>query len=118
MSEMTKQDVLGMAEESNVKFVRLQFTDILDGIKNEIEPPEEILTNIYDMTADEKEELGVDSLPGDINEAVEALLADDIIQGALGSHVLKQFVAAKESEWDDYKAQVHQWELDRYLENH
>ncbi|ADL13335.1 type I glutamate--ammonia ligase [Acetohalobium arabaticum] len=88
----------------------------LDGIKNEIEPPTEVVENIYDMTAEEKEELGIESLPVNINQAVQELLADEVIQDALGDHVLKHFVEAKQIEWDDYRTSVHQWELDNYLE--
>ncbi|MCK8825594.1 type I glutamate--ammonia ligase [Fuchsiella alkaliacetigena] len=88
----------------------------LDGIKNEIEPPAEVLANIYDMTIDEKEELNIEALPGNLNEAIDELLADEVIKEALGDHVLTQFVKAKRSEWNAYKAQVHQWELDQYIE--
>ncbi|MTI59761.1 MAG: type I glutamate--ammonia ligase [Firmicutes bacterium] len=87
----------------------------LDGIKNKIEPPKEVLSNIYDMTLAEKDEAEIESLPGSINEAIELLLDDEIIKGALGEHVLTHFVEAKQIEWDVYRTQVHQWELDQYL---
>ncbi|AZO96193.1 type I glutamate--ammonia ligase [Iocasia frigidifontis] len=87
----------------------------LDGIKNNIEPPKEVLSNIYDMTLAEKDEAEIESLPGSINEAIELLLDDEIIKGALGEHVLTHFVEAKQIEWDVYRTQVHQWELDQYL---
>ncbi len=87
----------------------------LDGIKNKIEPPAEVLENIYDMTDDTKDELGIDSLPANINEAVGELLEDEVIKDALGEHVLEKFVEAKSLEWDEYRTQVHQWELDSYL---
>ena len=35
---------------------------------------------------------------------------------ALGDHVLSHYVAAKRAEWDEYRTQVTQWELERYLE--
>jgi glutamine synthetase len=34
---------------------------------------------------------------------------------ALGEHVFQQFIAAKRAEWSEYIAQVHDWEVDRYL---
>jgi glutamine synthetase len=34
---------------------------------------------------------------------------------ALGEHVYDNFLAAKEQEWQDYIAQVHDWEIERYL---
>ncbi|MGM0369245.1 MAG: type I glutamate--ammonia ligase [Bacillota bacterium] len=87
----------------------------LDGIKNEIEPPAEVVENIFAMTQEEKAELEIDSLPGSINEAINELLDDQLIQDALGDHVVKHFVEAKRLEWDVYRTQVHQWELDQYL---
>ena len=50
-----------------------------------------------------------------INEAVNLLLEDDVITSVLGEHVLEHFVAAKKVEWDEYRTQVSQWELDKYL---
>ncbi len=67
------------------------------------------------MTRSEKEEQNIKSLPGDIMEAVNLLLEDDVIREVLGSHVLSKFVQAKQAEWSTYKAEVHQWELDNYL---
>ena len=87
----------------------------LDGIKNEIEPPAEVVENIYEMTIERKQELGIESLPANINEAVRELLNDEVVQDALGEHVLEHFVEAKEIEWDTYRTQVHDWELEQYL---
>ncbi len=87
----------------------------LDGIKNEIEPPEEVLENVYDMSSREKDRKGIDNLPSDINQAVNELMNNQVIRGALGDHVVKKFVKAKQIEWDVYRTQVHQWELDQYL---
>ncbi|MFW6264647.1 MAG: type I glutamate--ammonia ligase [Bacillota bacterium] len=87
----------------------------LDGIKNQIEPPAEVLENIYDMTDDRKSELSIDSLPANIMEAICELEKDDVIKDALGSHIYEHFITAKKIEWDLYRTQVHQWELDNYL---
>ncbi len=87
----------------------------LAGIKNKIEPPQEILEDIFEMTASERSESGIDNLPGSIFEAIQELLADELIKEALGEHVVEHFVEAKMIEWDVYRTQVHQWELDQYL---
>ena len=39
-----------------------------------------------------------------------------VIREALGDHVLNHFLDAKRAEWDDYRTQVSDWEIDRYLE--
>ncbi|MFW6001060.1 MAG: type I glutamate--ammonia ligase [Halanaerobium sp.] len=87
----------------------------LDGIKNKIEPPKEVLENIYEMSDERKEELKIESLPGDINEAIDLLLKDEVITEVLGEHILEHFVAAKKVEWDIYRTQVTNWELEQYL---
>ncbi len=90
----------------------------LDGIKNEIEPPAAVRENIYEFDEAKREEYGVKQLPGSLKEAVDALEEDPVIRDALGTHVYEKFVEAKRAEWDEYKAVVHGWELDRYLETY
>ena len=87
----------------------------LDGIRNKIDPGPPINKNIYNMSHRERRRLRIDDLPGDLREAVDALEKDKLVQEAITPHILKHFVAAKRAEWHDYIAQVHEWELNRYL---
>ncbi|HHX73829.1 MAG TPA: type I glutamate--ammonia ligase [Firmicutes bacterium] len=87
----------------------------LDGIKNKIDPPAPVDLNIYDMTAAERRELGIDTLPSNLGEALQELSRNQLIRETLGTHIYSRFVEAKTIEWNDYQTQVHQWELDRYL---
>lgn len=87
----------------------------LDGIKNKIQPPPPTDQNIYHMTAAERRELNIDSLPGSLAEAMQELAKNDIIKSALGDHVYEKFVEAKMLEWDNYRIQIHAWEVDEYL---
>lgn len=87
----------------------------LEGIKNKLTPPPAIQRNVYDMSLLEREEEGIDSLPGSLEEALFELQKDKIIQEALGEHIYTNFLAAKQIEWDVYRQQVHQWETDQYL---
>jgi glutamine synthetase len=34
---------------------------------------------------------------------------------ALGDHIHERYVEIKRKEWNDYRIQLTQWELDRYL---
>jgi glutamine synthetase len=43
------------------------------------------------------------------------LSQDEVIKDALGPHAYEHFMKAKLIEWDIYRIQVHQWELDQYL---
>lgn len=87
----------------------------LDGIKNKIQPPAPTERNIYEMTATERRDLGIESLPGDLREALTELARDEVIREALGEHIYERFVEAKQKEWDEYRVQVHPWEVEQYL---
>ncbi|HHW25808.1 MAG TPA: type I glutamate--ammonia ligase [Firmicutes bacterium] len=87
----------------------------LDGIKKGITPPPPVNRNIYEMTIEERRRLGIGNLPGSLDEAIQELLADEVILQALGDHIVGRFVEAKRIETDVYRTQVHQWELDQYL---
>ncbi|HIW34132.1 MAG TPA: type I glutamate--ammonia ligase [Candidatus Paenibacillus intestinavium] len=87
----------------------------LDGIRNKttLVPPTD--RNIYIMSEEERLDEKIFSLPNDLREALNELLRSDVICEALGDHALAHFYELKEIEWDMYRTQVHQWELDQYL---
>ena len=87
----------------------------LDGIRNEITPPEETNRNIYVMDAEERESEGIKALPATLFDALQALKKDEIITKSLGEHALEHFIEAKEIEWDMFRTQVHPWEREQYL---
>ena len=87
----------------------------LDGIANQIDPGEPVNQNIFDMTPEQKKELNITQLPSNLYAAVQNLRQDEVIQQALGDHIWQNFARAKEEVWREYSAQVHQWELDKYL---
>jgi len=88
----------------------------LDGIERELEAPDPIRENIYEFDEQMREEYGVDTLPGNLAEAIDALESDEVVMNALGDHVSEKFVEAKRAEYARYKAFVSEWEIDRYLE--
>lgn len=87
----------------------------LDGIANRIEPPGSVDCNIYTMTEKERRALGIEHLPGTLMEAIEELKRDPFILDVLGEHVAEKYIAAKEKEWQQYRAYVSQWEIREYL---
>ena len=87
----------------------------LDGIESGLMPPESTIKNIFDMTPEERVEDGIESLPGSLEEAVNAFEASDFIKESLGEHVYTKFIEAKRKEWDGYRTSVSQWEIDTYL---
>jgi glutamine synthetase len=88
----------------------------LDGIDRGLEAPDPVRENIYDFDEARRQEYGIDTLPGDLGQALDALEADEVVQAALGDHVAEKFAEAKRAEYADYLVDVSDWELERYLE--
>ncbi|MCU4740993.1 type I glutamate--ammonia ligase [Halobacteria archaeon AArc-m2/3/4] len=88
----------------------------LDGIEQGLEAPDPVRENIYEFDEQKREEYGIETLPTNLGEAVDALEEDEVIYSALGEHIGPKFVEAKTQEFDDYLVDVSDWELDRYLE--
>ena len=87
----------------------------LDGIKNELKVPKPVNGNIFELTEQEKKRRKIESIPEDLNQAVQAMEADPFIRQVLGEHVFSKYVEAKKAEWDHYRKQVTQWEISEYL---
>ncbi|MGN0423252.1 MAG: glutamine synthetase family protein [Lachnospiraceae bacterium] len=87
----------------------------LDGIKNEIMPPCSVDCNIYEMTEQERMDAGIENLPGSLLEAAREFEKDAFIQDVLGEDLSKKYIRAKTKEYEDYRAQVTEWELGKYL---
>ena len=84
---------------------------------DKIEPPAPVTGNVYTMSARERSRFKIKSLPANLGEAINQLEKSPLMKEALGEHVFQQFIEAKRTEWSEYIAQVHDWELDRYLSN-
>jgi len=90
----------------------------MDGIRNKIEPGKPITQNIFTMSEKEKKSFGIENLPLNLNDALKELEKDEVVKSALSKHIYENFMEAKKEEWNSYRLQVHQWELDRYLTNY
>ena len=88
----------------------------LDGVEKGLSISDPVEESLFEMDAARVTERGIKELPGTLGDAMEELKADPVICEALGEHVLEHYLDAKQAEWDEYRTQVTQWELDRYLE--
>ena len=89
----------------------------LDGIANQIMPPESVDCNIFEMSAEQKAACGIEEIPGTLIEALNAMEEDALIKEALGTHTYTKYIQGKKEEWDSYRAQVTDWEIRAYLNN-
>lgn len=87
----------------------------LEGIEKEYEVPEPAKENVYKMTDEERTKRGIGSLPASLWEAVQLTEKSELVRKALGDHVFYNFIENKKIEWDQYRTQVTEYEIKRYL---
>jgi len=87
----------------------------LEGIEKGYECPPPVEENIYELTAEERKARGIESLPEDLGHAIEVCESSALVRKALGDHIFEKLIENKKIEWQQYRAQVHGYELDRYL---
>lgn len=88
----------------------------LDGIKKNMSPPKPVEEDVYEFDENKRSEYHIETLPGSLGEAIEELQKDKLIQEALGKHTYNLFISAKKAEWDEYRIQVTDWELNKYYD--
>lgn len=87
----------------------------LDGIRNKIEPPASVEQNLFDMTDVQKEEAGIETLPGSLLEAIHEMEKDEFVTQVLGEYFVTRYIETKKEEWKQYASHVTNWEIDQYL---
>ncbi len=87
----------------------------LKGIEEGYQLPPEAATNLYTMTPEELASEGIRPLPASLADAIAAMESSELVAETLGEHVFEWFIRNKRAEWVDYKTQVSQFELERYL---
>ena len=87
----------------------------LEGIKDNLEPPKCIDRNIFNLSREERKRENIENLPESLHEAIAYMQKSDLVNEALGKNTFEYYIKAKEVEWDNYRTQVHQWEINSYL---
>ena len=87
----------------------------LEGIEKQLKCSERVYMNLYELTRKEREAMGIDNLPENLKDAIKELKNSEIIKEALGKHVTKRFITAKQKEWDEFRKSVSEWEIKKYL---
>jgi glutamine synthetase len=88
----------------------------LDGIKNNLMPPQSVEENVYQLDNESLVNKNVDVLPTSLWEALNELKKNTLIQEVLGGHLFERYINIKTKEWDDFKMQVTSWEINKYLD--
>ncbi len=87
----------------------------LEGIEKGYEAPEPVEENVYEMKEEERIKRGIGTLPASLLEAILLTENSEIVRKALGDHVFEAFIQNKKIEWDQYRTQVTEYELNKYL---
>jgi glutamine synthetase len=87
----------------------------LEGIEKEYEVPEPVEENIYEMSEGERRARNISTLPASLLEAIQITEKSEVIRNALGDHVFEAFIQNKKIEWDQYRTQVTDYEIKKYL---
>jgi len=87
----------------------------LEGIEKEYQVPDPVEENVYEMTEEERQKRGIGTLPASLWEATQLTAKSEVVRRALGDHVFEAFIKNKKIEWDQYRAQVTEYELKKCL---
>jgi glutamine synthetase len=87
----------------------------MKGIREKYALSDPVEKDVYHLSVDERRELGIESLPGSLIEAIELTEESDLVREALGEHVFQSFIMSKKVEWDDYRMVIHPFEIEKFL---
>jgi len=87
----------------------------LAGIKNKIDPPESVEEDVYEFDDRQLEKFYIKTLPISLKEAIIEMTKSDLVKETLGDFTFERYLDAKTREWNEYRLQVTDWEIRRYL---
>ncbi|MBC8473805.1 MAG: glutamine synthetase [Candidatus Omnitrophica bacterium] len=87
----------------------------LDGIEKGYKSPEPMEENLYHLSDKERKQRGIETLPDSLGQAIAITEGSELVKKTLGSHIFPRFIELKKREWNNYRIQVPQYELDKYL---
>lgn len=87
----------------------------LDGITSDMELIPPVNDNIYTLTREQREAMGIENVPENLKDAIKEFKRDPLMFETLGEHTYNKYILAKEKEWDDYRVLVTDWEIKHYL---
>ena len=87
----------------------------LEGIEKGYELVDPIEENVFEMTSEQRKQRGIGSLPMNLLDAISLTENSSLVREALGDHVFESFIQNKKIEWEQYRIQVTEYELKKYL---
>lgn len=87
----------------------------LKGIEENYPLPDPMEEDVYEMDEVARERAGIDSLPGNLFEAIQEVEKSELVRETLGDHIFNKFIENKKIEWDSYRTHVSRFEIEKYL---
>jgi len=87
----------------------------LEGMEKKYKLADPVEENVFEMSSAERKKRGIGTLPMNLFEAVTMTENSELVRKALGDHVFASFIQNKKIEWDQYRVQVTEYELKKYL---
>ncbi|EKF23417.1 glutamine synthetase, catalytic domain protein [Mycolicibacterium hassiacum DSM 44199] len=87
----------------------------VEGVEQAIDPGEPSDFDLYALSEEEAERMGIRRLPRNLYEAIKALKQDELFRHVLGEQMVKSYIAYKVDEWERYHQAVTDWEVNEYL---
>ena len=88
----------------------------LNGIEKNIRLAEPVEENLYKFDEAKLTARNIDTLPSSLYEAINELRNNKLIQAVLGEHLYKRYIHIKTKEWNEFKTQVTEWEVEKYFD--
>jgi len=87
----------------------------LKGIEKGYELPPPVEVDVFHLSEEERKRMGIETLPANLGEAIAEMERSELVRETLGEHIFWSFIRNKKAEWDDYRAQVTEYEIRKYL---
>ncbi|MDR1512135.1 MAG: glutamine synthetase family protein [Propionibacteriaceae bacterium] len=87
----------------------------LDGVDRGLALPPGAEDDVWSLTDRERQAMGIDPLPRNLDEALTVMERSDLVAETLGEHVYDYFLKNKRAEFDEHRRQVTPLELRKLL---
>jgi len=88
----------------------------LEGVKKKMKLAPELKDSAFEKSPQELVKMGIKTLPGTLEEAISIFKKSKIMNEMLGDELFQKYIEAKESEAEEFRTAVTEWEISRYLE--